>query len=123
MAVKKTKYLTRFILFALIVGHCGATVTLGAESITNKIQKALRGIIYTEQGKTVEQAKKDHDGNALTCIQYAYRIKDIVPTAEIWQVGGKHAIVIIRDEKGKRVCYSNGKITKEWVYLKVRRVQ
>ena len=69
------------------------------------------------------KAKRNHSDNSLNCIEYAFRIKDIVPAAEIWEVGGKHAICIVKDEKGKEICYSNGKQVKVWAYSKIRRIQ
>jgi len=92
-------------------------------SITNEIAKELKGTAYSAQSTTVKQAQSDHDGTWLNCIQYAIRIKEISKDAEIWQTSDKHAIAIIKDEKGKRIAYSNGRKVKESSYSKIRRIR
>lgn len=90
-------------------------------SITNVIAKELRGTLYSARATTIAEGKRNSSGNGLNCIAYAFRIKSVVPNAEIWLTTGKHAVVII-SEKGKRICYSNGRISKEGRFTKVKKI-
>lgn len=115
-------YLLLFYILIFIILYPSVVFGQSGGSITNKIAKALKNTGYQEKPMTLRQAKQDHDGNWLNCIQFCIRIKEIDPNAKIYEVGGKHAIVELTDEKGKLITYSNGKIVKNSSYVKIKRL-
>lgn len=110
-------------LLSIIIILCLTSNSWGHPSTTNRIEQAIKYTYYSAKPLAVASARRNHDGNELNCIQYCFRIKDIVPTAKIYEVGGKHAIVEIIDENGKTITYSNGKQVKAWAYQRVRQVK
>jgi len=115
---------TVYRLVLLIIIGCASTWSeiQASEGVTNRISKALRGISYSAKPLTVQQAKFNHQGNYLNCIQFAYKIKDIVPDAKIFVVGGNHAIIEVV-EKGRTITYSNGKVVRSFGYSKLYQVK
>jgi hypothetical protein len=114
-----------YLLLLLILGY--ATASYGhPNSFTNRISRSLRGTMYTAQPSTVKRAYRNRNKNVLNCGGYAFRIKDVADKSgvksEIWLVGGKHVVIIVV-VKGKRTCYSNGKVVREAAYSKIKRLK
>lgn len=109
-----------------ILTLCGASWSVCGQSVTNKIAKEMSKTGYSGVGKTVKQAKADHEGTWLTCIQYCFRIKDIADKSglksQIWETSGKHAIIEVK-EGSKTYTYSNGKLVRSSAYSKIRKIR
>lgn len=117
----KRQYISFFILLLIIINS-----TPSYADLTNDISKITKQHYYSQRAVTVEYAKNNHNDSAITCIQFCYLIDDIIKEkgkqSEIWIVGGNHAIIVVIDNN-KRFCYSNGKLTKENGYSKIRRIK
>ena len=113
-------YLTLLLIVALSSSAYGGT------GVTNAIAKELKHTMYTSRLSTVKEGYANRNKSALNCAGYAFRIKDIAKKhgkkVEIWQAGGMHLIVIVKD-RGKRIAYSNGKVVRESAYAKLSRIK
>jgi len=126
MGTEGTKIANRMASGAKVVREF-KTVAIDTNSVIQaKIANELKNTMYTAKPSTIQQAYRDRNKSVLNCGGYAFRIKDIADKSrvksEIWQAGGKHIIIIIED-KGKRVCYSNGKKVRESAYGKLHRLK